>query len=141
MKVSAKPCSKASARKITLDDRQGCNKLFGGRWYGGESGAYLGYAGPRTDSGQRLWLRFRDDEAENTLSGFATGVTAKGPRGYGQKITLEIGAFGRDLQAIEFGSQVVKARSGLRCPDGGWRLRMRMETNADTGTDSARAPC
>jgi Thrombospondin type 3 repeat len=135
----AKPCSRAFARHMTLDNHKRCAKIFGGRLGGnGDITGWFAWAGPKQGAKHRLWLRGRSGD---DLVGFGTGWIEPAKGAFGTKITLELGQLRIDTRGLEVYSGAERATAGTVRPFTGrcsGSFRMRLDTAQGSATKKFR---
>jgi hypothetical protein len=135
---SVKPCSEAKARR--LGTPKGCTKFAAGMVKHERVRGWFAFAGPKRGNQRLVWLRVRDENLEgNFLTDFGTGVISKVSGAYATKVVLRVGSLGFTTQLLEVVLPRLRARG--KCPAGGWRYRVKLETPQGTAERAGRTPC
>ena len=120
-------CSRSVVRALTLDNWERCPRVMAGRLNDPNTTAWFAFAGPKQSGGRRkVFLRARRSD---DLVGFGTGTIQRGPRGYGQKLVVNLGQLNLNTSHIELVAE--RLRSTKRCGNG---RRYRLELTTDAGT-------
>ena len=133
-----KACTQAQARKLTLDNTDGCSQVIGGRVpaAGTNVQAWFAYAGPKSGSKRTVWLRARTGDE---LIGLARGTLVPVKGTYGSKLTLDLGGLDIRTRFLELASEAVATGEG--CPTGGWRYKVAVTSPQGNASFSGRSKC